>query len=237
MTWRSLFLLLLLLSGAAYADTLIVPAAGPKADLVITNLEPSEARLLVTFHGRDRVFETVTVPGHSMTVIDDPPAVPGLIRVSGASRFTARYGEVSAVSVDALGKEQVVRGGTVVLANPWKISASVTLTLLDAEGKPTGQLYRLVPALDVLRLDLTAASVRVTAQVSVHASDGASAPELRVADTIAPPCAEPAFLGTARPGRDEWLVIRRDGAAIEKLTPRQIATLRCDPSVELLEQP
>jgi hypothetical protein len=237
MTRRSLFLLLLLLSGAAYADTLIVPAPGPKADLVITNLEPSEARLLVTFHGRDRVFETVTVPGHSMTVIDDLPAAPGLIRVSGTSRFTVRYGEVSAVPIDALGKEHVVRGGTVVLANPWKISASVTLTLLDAEGKPAGQLYRLVPALDVLRLDLAAASVRVTAQVSVHASDGVSAPELRVSDTIAPPCAEPAFLGTARPGRDEWLVVRQDGATIEKLTPRQIAALRCDPSVELLEQP
>ena len=237
MTRRAFLLLLLLLPGAAYADNLVVPAPGAKADLVITNLESSEARVLVTFHGRERVFETVTLAGHAMTVIDDLPAAPGLIRVSGAGRFTARYGEVSAVPIDALGKEHTVRGGRVVLANPWTISASVTLTLLDADGRQTGQLYRLVPAMGVLPLELAAASVRVTAQVSVHASDGVSAPELRVSDTIAPSCAEPAFLGTPRPGRDEWLVARKDGVAIEKLTPRQLAALRCDPSVEFLEQP
>jgi hypothetical protein len=238
MTRRSLFLFLLVLSGVARADNVIVPALGPKAELVLTNLEPNETRLLVTFHGRDRVFETVTVAGHSMTVVDDLPAAPGLIRVSGASRFTARYGDVPAVPVDALAKEQVVRGGRVVIANPWKISASVTLTLLDADGKQTGQLYRLVPALDLLQLDLSAATVRVTAQVSVHASDGVSAPEVRVSsDIIAPPCAEPAFLGTPRPGRDEWLVVRPEGVSLDKLTPQRIAALRCDPSVELLEQP
>lgn len=238
MTRRALLLFLLVLSGAARADIAIVPALGPKAELILTNLEASEARLLVTFHGRDRVFETVTVPGHSMIVVDDLPAAPGLIRVSGASRFTARYGDVPAVPVDALAKEQVVRGGRVVLANPWKISASVTLTLLDADGKPAGQLYRLVPPLDVQQLDLAASGVRVTAQVSVHASDGASAPDVRLSsETVAPPCAEPAFLGTARPGRDEWLVVRKEGMAVEKLTPQRIAALRCDPSVELLEQP
>lgn len=238
MTRCSLFLFLLVLSGAAHADNVIVPALGPKAELILTNLEPNEARLLVTFHGRDRVFETVTVAGHSMTVVDDLPAAPGLIRVSGTSRFTARYGDVPAVPVDALAKEQVVRGGRVVIANPWKISASVTLTLLDADGKQTGQLYRLVPALDLLQLDLAAATVRVTAQVSVHASDGATAPEVRVSsDTIAPPCAEPAFLGTPRPGRDEWLVVRQEGITLEKLPPHRIATLRCDPTVEFLEQP
>lgn len=238
MTRRSLFLLVLVLSGAARADNVIVPALGPKAELILTNLEPSEARLLVTFHGRDRVFETVTVAGHSMTVVDDLPAAPGLIRVSGSSRFTARYGDVPAVPIDALPKEQTVRGGRVVIANPWTISASVTLTLLDADGKPAGQLYRLIPPLDVQQLDLAASSVRVTAQVSVHASDGATAPEVRVAsDTIAPACAEPAFLGTPRPGRDEWLVVRKEGVTLEKLTPQRIAALRCDPSVQLLEQP
>ena len=235
---RSLFLFLLVLSGAARADNVIVPALGPKAELILTNLEPHEARLLVTFHGRDRVFETVTVAGHSMTVVDDLPATPGLIRVSGASRFTARYGDVPAVPVDALPKEQLVRGGHVVIANPWKISASVTLTLLDADGKQTGQLYRLIPALAMQQLDLAASSVRVTAQVSVHASDGTSVPEVRVSsDTIAPPCNEPAFLGTPRPGRDEWLIVRQQGVSLEKLTPQRIATLRCDPTVELLEQP
>lgn len=237
MTRRSLLLSLLLLAGAAHADNLVVPAVGPKANLIVTNLEPAEARLLVTFHGRERVFETVTLAAHAMTVIDDLPAEPGMIRVSGATRFTARYGDVPAVPVDALGKEYVVHSGTVVIANPWTISASVALTLLDAEGRPTGQLYRLVPALETVRLDLAAESVRITAQVSVHASDGMSAPLLRVVDTPAPPCAEPAFLGTPRPGRDEWLVVRKEGATLEKLTPRQLAVLRCDPSVELLEQP
>jgi hypothetical protein len=157
-----------------------------------------------------------------------------MLRVYSDARFLARLGETPAIPVDALPAEHVLAGVTnLVIANPWTIPAGVTLTLHDAEGRQAGQLYRLVPALDVLQLDAAAASVRVTSEVTVYVS-GATEP--RHTDTLPPPCSEPAFLGTPKPGRDEWLVVTRDGLTAARLTPQQLAARRCDPEVELIEQ-
>ena len=174
------------------------------------------------------------------------------------------------------------------VANPWTVPASIILTLNGSEGEELGRLYRIVPALEVLQINdafgafgvpaAEAASVRVTSQVGVYAyasivsNDSGDAVfvtgtgvGVRTSSAIAPRCAEPASLGTAKPGQqaaEGWIVVMKPETSINyianvlpaqhgytvaslyeaipgfaaELTPQQIAALRCEAAVLFIEQ-
>lgn len=274
-----LLAVLLLVPATAHAGAnLIVPVSGRQAGLVVTNLEPREVPLVLTYYGHDgnRAFATASLAGRGTLAIGDVPAGAAMIRVSSAmdgARVTAAYGALPAIPVDALPTEHVFATGgrrTVVgVANPWPVPATITLTLHGAGGQELGRLHRLVPAMDVLQLDeVAAASVAVTSQVGVYAyaaDDAVFVPGTGVAvssPAITPPCAEPASLGFAKQPAGGWIVVMKPETAVEyiqtvlparhgytvmslyeslpgfaaELTPQQLAALRCDGAVELIEQ-
>jgi hypothetical protein len=152
MTRRLLVLLVLLLVTAASnaadlsGSNVLVPISGRtfgsygsqwQTDLVIANLEPTPASIVVTFYGADdqRSFISMPLAGRGTIVLDDVlqktfgmPNAIGMLRVNSAtigSRFTARayvvnrgntngeYGQgVPAMPVDALTTEHVLSGVT-----------------------------------------------------------------------------------------------------------------------------
>ncbi|HEX6097096.1 MAG TPA: hypothetical protein VF432_12280 [Thermoanaerobaculia bacterium] len=215
--------------------------------------------------GGERVFTTSTLWGHGTISLEDVlfrafrvSEGTGMIRVSSAregARVTARayvvnrgaeseYGQgVPGVPVDALATEHVLSGivandarrTNLGISNPWLVPASVTLTLHGPAGQQLGQVHRIVPALEVLRINdafaafgvepVAEASVRVVSQVGVYAYasiirndsgdaifvPGTGLGAQPVAD-VAPRCAEPASLAGARKGggqvqNREWVVI------------------------------
>jgi hypothetical protein len=174
------------------------------------------------------------------------------------------------------------------VSNPWLVPASVTLTLYGPAGQELGQVHRIVPALEVLQINdafaafgaepVAEASVRVTSQVGVYAyasivrndsGDAIFVPGTGLgAQTtvdVAPRCAEPASLATARKGQQasgEWIVIMQPETSADtimnvlpekydypivdvyhelpgfaaELTPQQIAAMRCEAGVLFLQQ-
>jgi hypothetical protein len=209
----------------------VVPVSGrTRTELVVTNLEPDAVPLTVTFYGPDgeRAFTTMTLAGHGTAALDELPPAPGMIRVSSTmtgARITARANGAPAIPIDALTSEHVLSGVTNVgVANPWSVPATITLTLHDAEGQQLGQLHRLVPAFEVVQLDgVSAASVRVTSQVSVYAyaSIGAAlipGTGVAAATTVAPQCAEPASLGVANTPAEGWIVVMQPETTPDTIT-------------------
>jgi len=128
------------------ASNVLIPIAGRTAgaygsewrtDLVITNLEPQPAPVILTFYASasDRSFLSTTLPGSGTLVLDDVVRTTflrdsglGMLRVSSAqvgARFVARayiynrgnaqgeYGQgVTAVPLDALTADHVLSGIT-----------------------------------------------------------------------------------------------------------------------------
>ena len=225
-----LLLFSLVFAASAEAANLVVPAARP---LVITNSEAEPVPVMVTFHGPEgrRTVETMLLEG-SATI--DVPAEAMLIRISSARNVVAHAANLPAVAIDALATEYVL-SGDVTVANPWKVPASIVVTVRDE------QRFRIVPPLDVLRINAGDASIRITSQVGVYAYDARSfviAP-VHPPATIEPPCAEPAALMTAPPGQhaaEGWIVIGDVEPSVAELTPPQLAALRCNASVQLIAQ-
>ena len=245
--------LLFLLSFAASAEAanLVVPAARP---LVITNPGAEAAPVTVTFYGADSRSEEEMLLAGSGTI--DVPADATMVRISSdAARVTAHASSLPAIAVDALATEHVL-SGSIVVANPWKVPASLVVTAGDQ------QLFPIVPPLDVLRIEVQD-NTRITSQVGVYAygehSFGSVVP---TPSTVEPRCAEPAALSMAKQPADGWLVILHPETSVERiqmtlparhgympsqfyaelpgflaeLTPEQIAALRCDASVQLVAQ-
>ncbi|HUR83463.1 MAG TPA: hypothetical protein VM733_22095, partial [Thermoanaerobaculia bacterium] len=162
------------------------------------------------------------------TLVPEVPAETKLIRVSGGE-VTARYGDVPAIDIDALTTDAMVEGG-VTIANPWNIAATITI----------GTQQRMLSPYEVLVLDGVAAA-RLTSQIGVyvHVEDspsclsGCEQTGLPVLHRVSPPCAEPAPLGAGFSAT--FLVVRNDSADVASLTPRQVASLRCDPAVAFIE--
>lgn len=250
--------------GSQWQTDLVVTNLEPRSvPLVVTFYGPDG----------QRSFTTKTLAGHGTMVLDDvlyktfqlSPAV-GMLRVSSAqvgARITARayvynrangeYGQgVPAVPVDALLTEHVLSGITAAagrrtnlgVANPWTVPASVTLTLVGADGQQLAQQHRLIPALEVLQVHdafaafgvapVAEASVRVTAQAGVYAyasivrndtGDAVFVPGTGVGvhttANVAPRCAEPAHLGVAKPGQEPaegWIVILKPETTLQYIT-------------------
>ncbi len=223
-------LLSLLFAASAEATNLIVPAAGP---LVITNGSTEPAPVMITFHGPEgyRTVETILVSGSASV---DVPAAATMIRISaqGGARLTAHAANLEAISIDALATEHVL-SGSVVVANPWKVPASLIVTVGEQ------QLFKIVPPLDVLQIDAAGANAHITSQIGVYAYDDRAFVSGVAHKQIAPQCAEPAPLMTAQPGQraaDGWIVIGEAETYVADLTPRQLAALRCDASVQVIAQ-
>ncbi len=222
-------LLSLLFAASAEATNLIVPAAGP---LVLTNGGAEPVPVMLTFHGPDgyRTVDTILLSGSE--TIDVPPAAT-MIRISaqGGARVTEHAASLEAVSIDALATEHVLNG-SVVVANPWKVPASLIVTMGDQ------QLFKIVPPLDVLQIETAGASARITSQIGVYAYDDRSFVSGTAHTQIAPPCAEPAPLMIAEAGQQAggWVVIGDAETYVAELTPPQLAALRCNASVQLIAQ-
>lgn len=175
------------------------------------------------------------------------------------------------------------------VSNPWQVPASVTLTLHGPAGQQLGQLHRVVPALEVLQINdafaafgaepVAEASVSVTSQVGVYAyasiirndtGDAIFVPGTGVSvqaasADVAPRCAEPVSLTSARKGQrasEGWIVIMKPDTTIDymmnilpqqhgyelmgvydelpgfaaELNANQLAALRCEASVLFIEQ-
>ncbi len=219
MTRRALLfsLLLLIIPATARAANVVVPANGGAADLRITNPESQAARVTITFYvaANVRSFTTVTI-GAFDTFVSEVPEETKLIRVSGAE-VVARYGATPAIDVDALTTEAMVEGA-VAIANPWNIAATITI----------GTQQRMLSPYEVLVLDDVAAA-RLTSQTGLYVQ---GVPP-RFSSSISPPCAEPAPLGAG--AAERFLVVGSDSADVAELTPRQLASLRCDPAVAFIE--
>lgn len=249
--------------GSRWQTDLVITNLEPQAvPLVLTFYGPDDQRVFTTLSLAGRgtvVLDDVLAKTFQL------PAGLGMIRVSSAregARVTARayvlnrggaggeYGQgVPAMPVDALTNDHVLSGITasggrrtnVGIANPWTVPASVTLNLYGAAGESRGQLFRIVPALEVLQInDVFAAfgvppaeeaSVRVTAQVGVYAyasvvrndtGDAVFVPGtgvgVRTSSEVPPRCAEPASLSTAKPGQqpaEGWIVLMKPETSID----------------------
>lgn len=245
-----MLLLLLSFTASAQAANLVVPAARP---LVITNHEAEAAPVTVTFYSADSRSEEEMLLAGSGTI--DVPADATMVRISSAQQMTAHAANLPAIAVDALATEHVL-SGSIVVANPWKVPASLVVTSGDQ------QLFPIVPPLDVLRIDV-GESARITSQVGVYAyGERSYGSVVQAASAVEPRCAEPAALSLAKQPAGGWLVILHPESSVEwmqvtlparhgymplqfyaelpgflaELTAEQIAALRCEASVQLIAQ-
>ena len=256
---RRLFLLVFLLSSSLGADgaNLLVPLPGRTA-LTVTNGEGEPARVAVVFYGapNERTIVNFTLAAGESSLVGDVPEGATMARIYSPGDVAARAEAIPAISVDALATDQILgglpSGASVGLANPWPLAATVTL---DA-----GTVF--VPPFAVVHVPAGAASVRVQSPVGVYAY--ALAPQTTVlpagalrSASMTPPCSEPVPATGATLATDRWLVVTRPGTTVDftrsgiapaavldevpaflaDLTAAQVARLRCDSAVELLERP
>jgi hypothetical protein len=259
MTLRLVLLLLVLFSSVCLeAANLVVPMAGRTA-LTVTSGEEAPSRVAVVFYGASNVRTIVnfTLAARESSVVSEVPDGATMARVYGPGKLTARAEGLPAVEVDALAADHVLGGlpasASVGIANPWPVAATVRL-------EPAVSVF--VPPFEVVYVPAGRSTVRVQSSVGVYVY--ALTPETTIppagsleAGSAPPPCSEPVSATGATLATDRWLVVMKPGAApdfarygivpeavlddvpalLSELTAHQVAKLRCDSAVELLERP